>query len=376
MATFADRLLVYLSKEANLATFLKGMNLDAFFTKDFQARFNSEFWQITQVAVNNTPQNISFEQPAMIETRILGRKDHYGNGQSKTNVDYRVYGMETALWTDAIIELDTTWQADQIPGTVVTSQPMPPPLFQGVARLVSVLRIDPATNHPLDRLAKPLADITLDNQGRLQAVQPNPGVLTLDPSAGVLLLPDGKIHSLALLELFPRVGAATPLVGALLGEDGQPLPSLLMDSRGAFTDLAGAPARLDPLTGLPLDGNGKPVHPALLTIPDGDTVNYRFMFSLPVQTDKVTFNLVTRLYLFALSGFNLVDDLRKVLTLRQRLEQRQDYLLNLSDTADKLPGAFALVYDASALAGSGLVQDDVRQLGASVNVLIHFFAIP
>jgi len=350
------------------------MDLGAFLTADFQARFNSEFWQITQVAVNNTPRSISFEQPAIIETRILGRKDHYGNDQSKTNVDYRVYGMETTLWTDAIIELDTTWQANQA-GTAVASQPTQPSIFKGVAHLVSVLRIDPA-NHPLDRSANPLIDITLDNQGRLQAGQPNPGVLTLDPSAGALLLPGGKIHSLVLLELFPRLGTATPLVGAPLGEDGQPLRNLRMDSKGAFTDLAGASARLDPLTGLPLDGNGKPVHPALLTIPDGGTVNYRFMFSLPVQTDKVTFNLVTRLYLFALSGFNLVDDLRKVLTLRQRLEQRQDYLLNLSDTADKLPGAFALVYDANTLAGSGLVQDDVRQLGASVNVLIHFFAIP
>jgi len=73
------------------------MNLGIFLTTDFQARFNSEFWQITQVAVGAT-RNFSFEEPTWIETRILGRKDHYGNGQSKTNIDYRVYGIETTLW--------------------------------------------------------------------------------------------------------------------------------------------------------------------------------------------------------------------------------------------------------------------------------------
>jgi len=349
------------------------MNLGIFLTTDFQARFNSEFWQITQVAVGAT-RNFSFEEPTWIETRILGRKDHYGNGQSKTNIDYRVYGIETTLWADAIVELETTWQADQFPGTIVSSQATPP-TFEGLANLVSVLRIDTA-NHPLDRSGIPLANVSLDNQGRLQVGPPTPGTLTLDPLAGALLRPNGEIYSLILLELFPRLGPIVQFLGAPLGENGQPLHNLRMDSQGSFTDLAGTPASIDPLTHLPLDGDGKPVRPARLTIPDGGTADYRFMFALPVQTDRVTFNLVTRLYLFAMSEFNLINDLRNVLALKHRLEQQQDYLLSLNDTANKRPSAFTLVYDANVLTGSGLVRNDVLRLGASMDVLIDFFTIP
>ncbi len=373
MATFADRLLVHLSDAANLTAFLNGMNLDAFFTADFQARFNSEFWQIAQVAVGST-RMLSFERPTWVRTRILGREDHHGNTHRKTSIDYKVYGRETALWTDLFIELGTTWLVDQFPGTVVTSEAALP-AFEGLANLVSVLRIDTA-NHPLDRSGAPLAGVMLDDQGRLRTAPPNPITLTLDPLAGALLQSDGSIHSLVLLELFPRVGSATPLLGAPLGEDGQPLRNLRMDSRGSFTDLAGTPATLDALTGLPLDGDGQPVRPARLTIPGGGTADYRFTFALPVQTDRLTFQFVTHLHLFAKSEFNLIDDLREVLAQRHRLEQRHDYLLSLSDTASKWPHAFALIYEDNALAGSGLAQADVRRLGARMNVLVHFFAEP
>lgn len=373
MATFADRLLVFLSDPANLTAFLNGMNLGAFFTADFQTRFNSEFWQIAQVAVGAT-RSFKFEYPTWVETRILGREDHHGNAQGKTSIDYKFYGQETALWTDALIELETTWAVDQFPGTVVTSAAAPP-TFEGLANLVSVLRID-ATNRPLDRSGAPLANVTLDNQGRLQTDPPNPVTLTLDPLAGALLRPDGSIHALVLLELFPRVGPATPLLGAPLGEAGQPFRNLRMDNRGTFTDLAGAPAPLDPLTGLPVDGGGNPVRPARLTIPDGGTVDYRLIFALPVQTDRLILNFVTRLHLFVMPEFNLVSDLRDVLTLRQRLEQRHDYLLSLNDTANKWPHAFALAYESNALTGSGLNQGEVRRLGDRMGVLIHFFAEP
>lgn len=373
MATFADRLLVHLSDPANLTTFLSGLNLGAFFTADFQARFNSEFWQIAQVAVGATL-GFSFERPTWIETRILGREDHHGNAQGKTSIDYKIYGRETALWTDALIELETTWLVDQFPGTVVASETTPP-TFEGLANLVSVLRIDTA-NHPLDRSGVPLANVMLDNQGRLQTDSPNPITLTPDPLAGALLQPDGTIYALVLLELFPRVGPATALLGAPLGEDGQPLCNLRMDSRGSFTDLAGAPAAVDPVTGLPPDGDGKPVRPARLTIPGGGTADYRFMFALPVETGRLTLQFVTHLYLFIMPEFNLISDLRSVLALRHRLAKRHDYLLSLNDTANKWPHAFALVYEANALAGSGLNQGDIRRLGAHMNILIHFFAEP
>jgi hypothetical protein len=373
LATFADRLLVHVSDPANLAAFLGGMNLGGFFTADFQARFNTEFWQIAQVAVGATRAG-SFEQPTWIETRLLGQEDHQGNADSKTYIDYKVYGQETALWTDLLLELDTTWLVDQFPGTVVTSEATPP-TFEGLATLVSVLRIN-AGNHPVDRSGTPLANVTLDSQGRLQTDPPNPVTLTLDPLAGALLQPDGAIHFLVLLELFPRIGPATPLLGASLGRDGQPLRNLRMDNRGAFTDLTGAPATLDPLTGFPLDGDGQPVRPARLAIPGDGTADYRFTFSLPVQTDRLTLTFVTCLHLFAHSGFNLIDDLRQVLALRHRLERQHDHLLSLSDLAAKRPHAFTLVYENNALADSGLTQAEVHRLGARMNVLIHFFAIP
>jgi hypothetical protein len=373
LVTFADRLLVHLSEPANLVAFLGGMDLGTFFTADFQARFNSEFWQIAQVAVGAT-RTVSFEQPTWVETRLLGREDHHGNAHSKTQIDYKVYGKETAQWTDLLVDLDTTWLVDQFPGTVVTSEAAPP-TFEGLANLVSVLRID-AGNHPLDASGAPLANITLDNQGRLQTDPPNPITLTLDPLAGALLQPNGAIQSLVLLELFPRVGPVTPLLGAPLGEDGQPLRNLRMDNHGSFTDLTGTPATIDPLTGLPLNGDSQPVRPARLTIPDSGTTDYRFTFTLPVQTDRLTLMFVTRLHLFVRSEFNLIDDLRLLLALRHRLEQRHDYLLSLNDTSSKRPHIFTLVYQDNVLAGNGLTQDDVRRLGARMNILIHFFALP
>lgn len=373
MATFAETVLVYLSNPVNLTALINGMNLDAFLTADFQARFNSEFWQVAQVAVGGVSA-ASFERSTWVETRILGREEHHGNSHDKTSIDYKLYGQEMALWTDAMIELDTTWQVDQFPGSVVTSAAAPP-TFRGLANLVSVLRID-AANHPLDRSGAPLANVTLDSQGRLQTAPPNPVTLKLDPLAGALLNPDESVRSLVLLELFPRIGPAAPLVGAPLGEDGQPLRDLRMDNRGTFTDLAGAPATTDPLTSLPLDGGGNPARPARLTIPGGGTVDYRFTFALPVQTNRLVLAFVTRLYMFIMPEFHLVDDLRTVLALRHRLEQRHDYLLSLNDTASKQPYAFALVYETSALTGSGLNQGNVQRLGARMGVQIHFIAAP
>jgi hypothetical protein len=371
---FADRFLVRISDPPGLNTFLGNIGLGAFLTADFQRRFNSEFWQIAQVAVGATRRS-SFEQPLWTETRILGREDHHGSSFAKTNIDYTVYGRETALWTDAVIELDTTWRVDQFPGSVVTSQAAPP-TFEGLANLVSVLRID-QNNHPLNRSGTALNNVTLDNQGRLQKAAPNPLTLTLDPSAGALLRPDGSIHSLVLLELFPRVGPATPLLGAPLGEEGQPLRNLRMDNQGSFTNLAGAPAATDPLTGLPLDGNGDPVRPARLTIPEGRTVDYRFMFALPVRTDRLTLQFVTRIHLFVKSNLNLINDLRDILALRHKLEQRNDYLLSLNDTTNKQPHVFVLVYRDNVLGGGpGLTADGARRLGSRVGVLINFVAEP
>src|SRR5215211_4893945 len=103
----AERLLVHVSAPANLGTFLNRLNLRPFLTANFQNRFNSEFWQIAQVAVGAT-RSASFEQPLWVETRILGREDHHGNPSAKTNIDYTVYGREVALWADAVVDLDTT----------------------------------------------------------------------------------------------------------------------------------------------------------------------------------------------------------------------------------------------------------------------------
>jgi hypothetical protein len=375
LVTFADRLLIHLANTANLGPFLSGLKLDAFFTADFQARFNSDFWQIAQVTVGATLGSI-FEEPTWIETRILGREDHYGNHPSKTNVDYRVYGIETALWADATVELETVWQIDQFPGSIVNSPGAPSP-FKGVANLVSVLRID-ANNHPLDRSAGPLNDVTLDDKGRLTVVTGGspPVALRLDPLVGALLLPGGVIHSLVLLELFPHVGPTPPLLGAPLGEDGQPLHDLHMNSSGSFTRFTGVAAPIDPLTHLPLDGGGKPVWPARLAIPGGDSAGYRFMFTFGVQTGRLTFSFITRLHLFVMPQFNLVDDLRKVLTLKHRQEQRQDTLFSLDDTANKQANAYALMYDSNSLTGTGLTQDEVARLGASSGILIHFVTSP
>jgi hypothetical protein len=214
----------------------------------------------------------------------------------------------------------------------------------------------------------------LDNQGRLQTTAPDAMTLHLDPHNGALLQPEGTLHTLVLLELFPRVGPVTPLLGAPLGEDGQPLRNIRMDHQGVFTDLLGMPVARDPLTSLPLDSTGQAVRPARLAVPGGGAADARFAFALPVQTDRVTFQFVTRLHLFIRPELQLATDLRQVLTLKHRLAQHHDYLLSLNETNNKQPHVFALVYETNALTGSELQQADVRRLGSRMGVLIHFFA--
>jgi hypothetical protein len=72
LATFADRFLVLLSDPANVGPFLADANLDSFLTSNFQARFNTEFWQIAQVALG-AARTVNFQSPIWTELRIMGR---------------------------------------------------------------------------------------------------------------------------------------------------------------------------------------------------------------------------------------------------------------------------------------------------------------
>jgi hypothetical protein len=149
-----------------------------------------------------------------------------------------------------------------------------------------------------------------------------------------------------------------------------------MDHQGNFTRLNGAPAPLDPRTGLPLDAAGNPVRPARLTTPELSTLDARFFFSLPVDTARQVFSFVIQLHLFVRPDLKLVDDLRVALALSHRLSQANTALLSLSDPANRQPHVLALVYDVDALAGSGMTQAGVRRLGESAGVLVHFSAVP
>jgi hypothetical protein len=371
MATFTDRLLVHLSDPANIAGFLNGAGLAAFLTADFQRRLNTDFWQIQQVTVGPVTVR-ELEAPYWQRLRILGRKDGHGNMLTRTSVDYSIYGFETARWVDASLDVQTTWSVDQFPGTVDIT-PAAPVQFDGTVSLLSVLRID-AGNHPLDRAGAAVGTVTLDNQGRLRTDPPQPVTLTLDPAGGVLREPDGRARDQVLLELFPRLGTAG--LGVPLGDDGQPLRDLRVDSGGTFTDLAGALAATDPLTGLPLDGTGQPVRPARPEFPGADGADHRFMLSVPIRTDTVNLQFVTRLHLLVAPTANLLVDLREVLAIRRLLESGTDYLTSLDDTAGKLPQAFALVYEENVFDGSGIDPAGIRRLGARTGVLVHFFAIP
>jgi len=370
MATFADRLLVYLSDPANVVGFLASAGLDPFLTTDFQHRLGSEFWQIQQVVIGAAAvhelQHSYWQRP-----RILGREEVQGTTPTRTTVDYSIYGFDTARWIDVSLDLDTTWTVDQFPGSIDVT-PAAPVRFDLTANLLSVLRID-AANHPLDRSGTPVA-VTVDNQGQLRTDPPQPVTLRLDPTGGVLRGPDGRVQDQVLLEMFPRLGV--PGLGVPLGDDGQPLHDLRMDTSGAFTDLAGVPAATDPRTSLPIDGSGRPVRPARPATPDADGADYRFMLSIPVRSDTLTLNLLTRLHLLVAATPDLLADLRDVLATRRVLESGTDYLISLDDTAGKVPQAFGLVYEQNAFDGSGLDSAGIRRLGARMGVLVHFFAVP
>lgn len=371
MATFSERLLVHLSDPASLAGFLAGAGLEAFLTADFQRRLNTDFWQIQQVAVNaGTVRDL--EHACWQRPRILGREDVQGTTPVRTTVDHSIYGFETVQWIDVSLDLDTTWTVDQFPGSIDATQAAGVSLDR-TASLLSVLRVD-AANHPLDRSGAPMATVTIDDQGRLRTSPPQAVTLRLDPAMGVLRGPDGGVHDAVLLELFPRTGAS--MLGVPLGDDGQPLHDLRVDSTGAFTDLTGAAAASDPRTGLPIDGSGRPARPARPAIPGGDGADYRFMLSVPVRTDTLTLNLVTRLYLLVATSADLLADLRGVLAIRHALETRDDYLASLDDTAGKAPYAFGLVYEQNIFDGNGLDRVGVRRLGARMGVLVHLFAVP
>jgi hypothetical protein len=371
MATFADRLIVHLSDPGNVAGFLAGAGLDAFLTADFQRRLNTDFWQIQQIAVGPVTVR-ELEHPYWQRLRILGREEVHGNSPTRTTVDHSIYGFETARWIDASLDVETTWTVDQFPGTVEVT-PAAPVRFDSTASLLSVLRVDGA-NHPLDRAGVPVATVTVDNQGQLRTAPPQPVTLRLDPTGGVLRGPDGRVRDQILLELFPRLGA--PGFGVPLGDDGQPLRDLRVDSSGTFTDLAGAPAATDPRTGLPVDGSGQPVRPARPAIPGGNGGDYRFMLSVPVRTDTLTLNLVTRLHLLVAPSADLLVDLRGVLATRRVLEPGTDYLTSLDDMAGKVPQAFGLVYEQNVFDDTGLTLAGIRRLGARMGVLMHFFAVP
>jgi hypothetical protein len=371
MATFADHLLVHLSDPGNVAGFLAGAGLDTFLTADIQRRLGTDFWRIQQVAVGAATVR-DLQHPCWQRLRVLGREEVQGTTPTRTTVDHSIYGFETARWIDMSLDLDTTWTVDQFPGSIEVT-PAAPVQFDSTASLLSVLRVDGA-NHPLDRAGAPVATVTVDDQGRLHTDPPQPVTLRLDPGGGVLRGPDGRVRDQVLLELFPRLGV--PGLGVPLGDDGQPLRDLRVDSTGVFTDLAGAPAATDTFTGLPVDGSGQPVRPARPAILGGDGADYRFMLSVPVRTDTLTLNFVTRLHLLVARSADLLVDLRGVLATRRVLEPGADYLISLSDTANKVPQAFGLVYEQNAFDGTGLDPAGIRRLGALMGVLVHFFAVP
>jgi hypothetical protein len=372
LSTFRDRLLVHLSDPAALPAFLSGTDLAAFLTADHQRRFNSEFWTVAQVVVAQGSL-AGFEDPLWTRTRILGREDQNGNAPLRKTVDYSVYGTERPTWIDVDLALDTVWTVDQFPGSVDIT-PTTPPTFEGTANLLTVLRVDGA-NHPLDRAGVPLATVTVDEQGRVMTSPPDRVQLTVDPLSGALLRPGGSIEAAARFELFPRVGAGTVL-GVPLGPDGQPLSNLRLDSRGQFTDMTGAPAATDPVTGLPRDGTGAPGRPSRLAIPDGGGEDFRFSFSLPVRTDRLTLALGTRLHLLVPTQVDLTEDVRAALAARAAFEQGEDYLISLDDLNNKVAHSFGLVYEADAFDGSGLDAAGIGRLGAAVGVLVLLFALP
>jgi hypothetical protein len=105
-------------------------------------------------------------------------------------------------------------------------------------------------------------------------------------------------------------------------------------------------------------------------------MDYRFNFALPVRTNQLTFQFATRLHLLPRAAFNPIEDLRVILSLQHHLAGRHDYLRSLSETTNKQPHAFALVYESNVLNNSEMTQNEVRRLGARTSVLIHFFALP
>jgi hypothetical protein len=108
--------------------------------------------------------------------------------------------------------------------------------------------------------------------------------------------------------------------------------------------------------------------PALLT--------HNLQFLLPVTTDTFTASYEASVYVFAATDPSPVADLRRILALRQALEDDAQFLVSLDGSADQRPYLFVQLYPAGVLTGPPLSQAGVVATFAAADILASFITVP
>lgn len=110
--------------------------------------------------------------------------------------------------------------------------------------------------------------------------------------------------------------------------------------------------------------------------PGQPPASYRLRFSLPVSTEPFTLDYTLQVFLFLSADPAPTDDLRRIRTVRRRMEADQRFLATLDGPPDQRPYLFAQIYPAAAADGGLLSQAAITQLFEAADVLAAFFTPP
>jgi hypothetical protein len=111
-------------------------------------------------------------------------------------------------------------------------------------------------------------------------------------------------------------------------------------------------------------------------VSDPSPQTHTLKFQLPVMTGGFTVDYDLKTFVFAASDPSPVADLRRIQSVRRRLEDDPQFLVTLDGSPDQTPYIFTQLYKSGAVDGTGLTEASVAQAFAAADVLAAFVTIP
>lgn len=122
-------------------------------------------------------------------------------------------------------------------------------------------------------------------------------------------------------------------------------------------------------------GGNAGVQSAGLT-PGTPPVTWQSKFLLSLDTAQFSLSYPLRVHVFASGGLSPTDDLRRILLLREYLEEDPGFLESLDGPEGQQPFLFVQAYAADAANGAAVTTEQVVQMFDMDDVLAVFFSIP